>query len=119
MNPVGKLVCANPCGSTSMPLVSGLLWFTAARAGVLPRMEHLRGRARAAIIVTGLTTVGATAFFLASVALAGAGRAAVLTATSPLFAVPFSIVFLGESGNWRVVVGTLCSVIGVVLLAQS
>jgi len=70
-------------------------------------------------VATGLTTVAATAFFLQSVTLAGAGRAAVLTATSPLFAVPFSVLFLGEPAGWRLAAGTLCSVIGVVLLAQS
>jgi drug/metabolite transporter (DMT)-like permease len=102
-----------------MPLVSALLWVTARRAGVLPEAAHLRGSALRAIILTGISTVAATALFLESVALAGAGRAAVLTATSPLFAVPFSILFLGERGSWRVVVGTLCSVIGVVLLVQS
>jgi drug/metabolite transporter (DMT)-like permease len=63
--------------------------------------------------------VAATGFFMLSVALAGAGRAAVLTATSPLFAVPISVLVLHEPGGWRVVAGTLCSVIGVALLAQS
>jgi drug/metabolite transporter (DMT)-like permease len=82
-------------------------------------MSHLRGRALAAIILTGLTSVAATGFFMLSVALAGAGRAAVVTATSPLFAVPISVVLLREPGSWRLVVGTVCSVIGVVLLAQS
>jgi drug/metabolite transporter (DMT)-like permease len=33
--------------------------------------------------------------------------------------VPFSVVFLGEPGTWRVAAGTLLSVIGVVLLAQN
>jgi drug/metabolite transporter (DMT)-like permease len=119
LRPALELVDIPTASAIRMPLVSGLLWMTAARVGVLPKLQHLRGRALVAVIVTGLTTVGATAFFLGSVALAGAGRAAVLTATSPLFAVPFSILFLGESGSWRVAVGTACSVIGVVLLAQS
>ena len=63
--------------------------------------------------------MSATAFFLLSVSLAGAGRAAVLTATSPLFAVPLSVLLLGERGSWRIVAGTILSVAGVILLAQT
>jgi drug/metabolite transporter (DMT)-like permease len=40
----------------------------------------------------------------------------VLSATSPIFAVPVSIVILGERGSWRIAGGTLLSVCGVVLL---
>jgi len=29
------------------------------------------------------------------------------------------VLLLGEPGNWRIVVGTLASLVGVVLLAQS
>jgi drug/metabolite transporter (DMT)-like permease len=119
LRPALELVDVPTASAIRMPLVSALLWVTARRVGVLPRAEHLRGRALLAIVVTGLTTVAATAFFLQSVALAGAGRAAVLTATSPVFAVPFSVFVLGERGGWRIAAGTLCSVIGVVLLAQS
>ena len=42
----------------------------------------------------------------------GTTGAAVLTATSPLFAVPFSIVFLGERGGWRLAAGAASSVAG-------
>ena len=119
LRPALELVDVPTASAVRMPLVSALLWVTARHAGVLPRREHLRGHALVAIVVTGLATVAATVFFLQSVALAGAGRAAVITSTSPLFAVPFSMLFLGEPGSWRVVAGTVCSVIGVVLLAQS
>jgi drug/metabolite transporter (DMT)-like permease len=119
LRPALELVDVATASAVRMPIVSALLWAAARRAGVLPAAEHLRGHAVRAIILTGLATVAATVLFLQSVALAGAGRAAVLTATSPLFAVPFSVLFLGERGSWRIAAGTLCSVIGVVLLAQS
>ena len=119
LGPALELVDVPTASAIRTPLASVLLFATAGRAGVMPRWEHLRGRALLAILVTGLTSVGSTGLFLVSVSLAGAGRAAVLTATSPLFAVPLSILLLGERGSWRIVAGTLCSVIGVVLLAQS
>jgi drug/metabolite transporter (DMT)-like permease len=119
LGPALELVDVPTASAIRTPLASALLFMTARRAGVLPHARHLRGRALLAIVVTGLTSVAATGFFMLSVALAGAGRAAVLTATSPLFAVPISVVFLHEPGSRRVVAGTLCSVIGVALLAQS
>ena len=119
LGPALELVDVPTASAIRTPLASALLFLTAKRAGVLPRVGRLRGRALLAIVVTGLTSVAATGFFMLSVALAGAGRAAVLTATSPLFAVPISVLVLHEPGSWRVVVGTLCSVIGVALLAQS
>lgn len=102
-----------------MPIVSALLWITAGHAHVLPQRAHIDKSMLRGMALTGLTTIAATGLFLQSVALAGAGRAAVLNATSPLFAVPFSVLFLGERGSWRLVAGTLCSVTGVVLLAQT
>ena len=119
LGPALELVDVPTASAIRTPLASALLFLTAVRAGVLPKASHLRGRALLAILVTGLTSVAATGFFMLSVALAGAGRAAVLTATSPLFAVPISVLVLHEPGSWRVVAGTLCSVIGVALLAQS
>jgi len=68
---------------------------------------------------TGLMSVASTGLFVVCVSLAGAGRAAVLTATSPLFAVPLSVLLLGEPGSWRILAGTLASVLGVVLLTQT
>ena len=119
LGPALALVDVPTASAVRTPLASALLFFTARRAGVLPRVDRLRGRALVAILVTGFASVAATAFFMMSVALAGAGRAAVLTATSPLFAVPISILMLGETGSWRIALGTVCSVIGVILLAQS
>jgi drug/metabolite transporter (DMT)-like permease len=116
LRPALELVDVATASAIRMPLASALLWATAARGGVLPQTAHLRGRSLAAIAATGGVTVLATLFFLQSVALAGAGRAAVLTATSPLFGVPFSIVFLGERASGRLGMGTVCSVLGVACL---
>jgi DME family drug/metabolite transporter len=119
LGPALELVDVPTASAIRTPIASALLFLTARRAGVLPAVGHLRGRALLAIVLTGLTSVAATGFFMLSVALAGAGRAAVVTATSPLFAMPISVLVLREPGSWRLVAGTVCSVIGVVLLAQS
>jgi drug/metabolite transporter (DMT)-like permease len=119
LGPALELVDVPTASAIRTPIAGALLFLTARRAGVLPAASHLRGRALRAIVLTGLTSVAATGFFMLSVALAGAGRAAVVTATSPLFAMPISVLVLHEPGSWRLVAGTVCSVIGVVLLAQS
>jgi drug/metabolite transporter (DMT)-like permease len=119
LGPAMELVDVPTAGAIRLPTISLVLWATARHLGVLPRLSYLRGHALPAILATGVTTVAATALFLQSVALAGPGRAAVLTATSPLFAVPYSVLFLGERGSWRIAAGTVCTVIGVVFLAQS
>ena len=49
--------------------------------------------------------------------LAGAARAATLSSTSPLFAAPAAVVFLGERLTPRIVVGTVLAVVGIALLA--
>jgi drug/metabolite transporter (DMT)-like permease len=119
LRPLLELVDVPTASAIRMPLASALLWATAARVGGLPIAAHLHRRALVAIAATGAVTVLATVFFLESVALAGAGRAAVLTATSPLFGVPLAVLFLGERASGRLGMGTLCSVVGVACLASS
>jgi drug/metabolite transporter (DMT)-like permease len=119
LRPTLELVDVPTASAIRVPLVAALLWMFAMRGRVLPARRHLHGRGLVAILATGAVTVAATLLFLQSVALAGAGRAAVLTATSPLFGVPVSVWLLGEPGSSRLAVGTGCSVIGVALLALS
>jgi len=51
-----------------------------------------------------------------SVKFAGASKSATLAATSPLFALPFSIKFLGESVSKKILLGTLMTFYGVWLV---
>jgi drug/metabolite transporter (DMT)-like permease len=64
-------------------------------------------------------SVFATALFLAGIATAGAARTAVLTATAPVLVVPVSIALFGERATWRLGVGTVLSVAGVIALIIS
>ncbi len=97
-------------------MASALLWAVAVRRGAVPSAAWFRGRSLGAVTALGVTSVLSTSLFLESVALAGAGTAAVLSATSPVFAIPLSVLFLGERAGWRLGLGTLLSVVGVVLL---
>lgn len=62
------------------------------------------------------TAVGSLLFVMA-VQMAGAGRAAVLTTTSPVLAIPFSFLWLHERPNRWTIAGTLLVVIGIALVA--
>jgi DME family drug/metabolite transporter len=119
LGPALELVDAATATAIRTPLASALLFAAAGRAGALPEVGRLRGSTLVAVVGTGLMSVASTGLFVVCVSLAGAGRAAVLTATSPLFAVPLSVLLLGEPGNWRILAGTLASVLGVILLAQT
>ncbi|MBV9578561.1 MAG: DMT family transporter [Chloroflexi bacterium] len=119
LDPALQLVDASTATAIRTPLASALLFAAAGRAGVLPQVRRLRGATLIAVVGTGVMSIASTGLFVVCVALAGAGRAAVLTATSPLFAVPLSVLLLGEPGSWRIVAGTLASVLGVILLAQT
>jgi drug/metabolite transporter, DME family len=101
------------------PLAGLVLWLLAARAGGLPERAQLRGLPLLVIASTGLLNVLATVLFLASIDSAGAARAAVLTATSPVFAVPLAILVLHERATWQLGLGAACSVAGVAALTLS
>ena len=54
--------------------------------------------------------------FVLSIALLGPARAAILTSSSPLFALPLSALFLGEKLNAAVLIGTAVTIVGVILV---
>ncbi len=72
-----------------------------------------------AIALAGIvgTTIGSLLFVYA-VVTAGAARTAILTSTSPLLALPLTIVFLGERLTRRILAGTLLCVAGIVLVVS-
>lgn len=81
-------------------------------------LAPFRNRAHlGAIAAAGLvgTTIGSLLYVYA-VVTAGAARTAILSSTSPLLALPLSIVFLGERLTRRILAGTLLCVAGIVLV---
>lgn len=70
-------------------------------------------------IVAGAGIIGValgTVLFMLAIQNAGAARATILFATSPLFALALSLLFLKEAVTRRVALGTAASVAGIVLV---
>jgi drug/metabolite transporter (DMT)-like permease len=104
--------------SIRVPVLSLVLWGTAGVRGTLPKLGRLSVRDWVVIIVGGLIGWGlGSALFVWSVSELGATRSAILTSTSPLFALPLSVLFLQEKVNWLTLVGTALTVAGIVLVS--
>jgi len=94
------------------------LWVAVAARGSWRQLKQLTAAEWLTIIVGGVIGWGlGSLFFVASVALIGSARAAVITSTSPLFALPMSLFFLKERGDWRVALGTGLTVAGIILVS--
>ena len=89
------------------------LCFTAVRRG-MPKPTR---RAAKIVMASGFLgmTLG-TLLYTYTVKMIGASIAALLGSTSPLFAVPISIIFLKESFSRRSIFGVLLTVVGVILV---
>ena len=69
------------------------------------------------VAVAGFFGMGlASLFYVASIKLVGATIGAVIGSTSPLFALPFSVLYLKEKITWRGVLGTIATIIGIWLV---
>ena len=65
--------------------------------------------------LAGLTAVSSV-MFVAGLKYAGAAVATVLSSTSPLFAIPVGLLFLGERLQARTVLGALLTVAGIAVM---
>ncbi len=102
-----------------MPVAS-LLLFSATR-GQTGRPIRRYGW-RAFLLLAGLALLGTgvgSLTYLSALKLAGAGKTAVLGACAPLFALPLSMIALGERPGTRGIAGTLLTVVGIVLVVSS
>jgi drug/metabolite transporter (DMT)-like permease len=83
-----------------------------------PSFRTLTRREWVLLVVTGFLGWGAgSVLFLWTVALTGAARAAILTSTAPLFALPLSVLFLKEKVTRVILAGTALTVVGVILVS--
>jgi drug/metabolite transporter (DMT)-like permease len=80
---------------------------------------HGLGRQTWAVIIVAslLSTVIGTWLFIYAIQTIGAGRNAVIAATAPLMALPFSMIWLRERPNRWTLVGTLVTAVGLVFVA--
>jgi drug/metabolite transporter, DME family len=98
-----------------LPFAS-LLMLLIVRGRAVSAVRQLTPRLWLLIAEAGVLSVGATLLFVLAISLAGAGKTASLSATSPLFAAPLAAIFLKEPLTKRLVLGTVVSAVGVWLL---
>ncbi len=97
-------------------LLMGLLT-TARRADLRYAVSRRRDLVTVAVASVGGISL-ANLLYVYALIEAGAARTAVLSATAPLFAIPFAIVFLHEALTRRVVLGTTLSVAGIIVVVS-
>jgi len=103
--------------SVRVPVVAVVLLLIAGQRGQWRQVRDL-GRRTVWLLVLGgvLGWAVAGSFWVAAVRLAGPTRAAVVGSTAPLFAVPLSVVLLRERPTRPALLGTVLTVIGVMLV---
>ena len=104
--------------SIRVPALSLLLWGVVAARRTAPKLRTLSRKEWLILVIGGFVGWGlGSMLFVLSIMLLGPTRSAILTSTSPLFALPLSVVFLKERVTWLTVIGTLLAVVGVILVS--
>ena len=104
--------------SIRTPALALMLSGVVAMRNTLPQLRQLTKKEWLTLIVGGLIGWGlGSLLFVATVALLGPTRAAILTSTSPLFALPMSVTLLKERVKPIVLAGTALTVLGVILVS--
>ena len=111
------------------PLVAGAIRISSATIVLLPfalsqrkrgalQLRKYGSRSLALALTSGLIGYGVgMVFFIIAIQLLGAGKAAVLSATAPLFLLPFSVFILKEGLTRLVLIGIFIGVAGICLVA--
>jgi drug/metabolite transporter (DMT)-like permease len=104
--------------SVRVPALSLVLWAIVAARGTWGRLLALSRRDWVILLVGGLIGWGlGSMLFVLTVSLVGPTQAAILTSTSPMFALPLSALLLRERLHARVLVGTALTICGVILVS--
>ncbi len=102
-----------------MPVAACVLLVASRGRAHIP-LRQFGGRTFLFLAIIGIFGTGlASITYLGALKIAGAGRTAVLGATAPLFALPLSMLLLGERPGLRAVAGTLLTVLGIALVVWS
>jgi len=99
-----------------LPFAALVLWVTPWARGTAVRVRaHLQETGVLLLAIGALTALSAVTW-VAALKYAGITLTSVLSATSPLFALPIGRLVFGERVTWRAVAGTLISLAGLALL---
>lgn len=94
------------------------LWLVVALRKTGGLLKQLDWREWVIVAVGGFIGWGlGSMLFVETIAALGPAKAAIITSSSPLFALPLSLVFLKERPTWLVPVGTALAVAGLVLVS--
>ena len=108
-------------GALRIPAAAGFLSAVAlTQSRTSLRKRSVSRRSWGVLTVAGAGVLGTgvgSLLFIYAVQEVGAGKTAVLSSVSPLFALPLAAIFLGERITRWLVLGTGLAVIGIVLLA--
>ena len=100
-----------------LPLAAAVLWLTPWARGAGQRVRaNLRTAGPLLLGLSVLTAISAVTF-VAGLKYAGLALATVLSATSPLFALPIGFLAFGERLTWRAAAGALLAVGGIAILS--
>jgi drug/metabolite transporter (DMT)-like permease len=99
-----------------LPLAGVLLWATPWGWGAVGRLRNGGRRTLTLVLLLGVLSAVSSVMFVASLKYAGVAVAAVLSSTSPMFAIPLGVLVLGERLAARAVLGTVVTVAGIAVL---
>jgi DME family drug/metabolite transporter len=89
----------------------------AGRQGQLPSVRRLDRQTLGLVLVAGVLgwAIGGT-LYATAVQMIGPGKTALISSTSPIFAVPITLIFLKERPTRYTLIGTLITVVGIMLV---
>jgi len=85
-------------------------------SGSMRKIRTYRRQFKIVVFASFFNIMLGSLFWLESIKYAGASRAATLGATAPMFALPLSMLLLDESISWKLVMGTVLTLLGIWLV---
>ncbi len=116
VRPALDVVDPSVANAVRLPFACIILWGLSAGFERKTGMEGFNRRTLLILAFGGTLSAFSGSLWLYSVLHAGAAKAATLSSTAPIFAVPLSMIFLGERPSKQIFFGTLVSVIGIWLV---
>jgi drug/metabolite transporter (DMT)-like permease len=106
-------------GAVRIPAAGAFLGFAVlSQPNASLRRRAVPRRSMSVLTIAGVVGTGVgSLLFIYAVQEAGAGKTAVLSSISPIFALPLSVIFLGEKITRWLLLGTALAVVGIILLA--
>jgi drug/metabolite transporter (DMT)-like permease len=103
--------------SVRVPAVVLFSLLAGAQRKQLGSLRHLDRHTLGLLLVAGIVGWGIGGwFYLTAVQMVGVSLAAIISATSPIFGVPLSMLFLHEKPTRLTLIGTVLSIVGIALI---